>query len=95
VRVVTNIISIWKGLRKKDKGKWSAFFSCTALEWYDMRILMEGRDEEKVTQTPLKIRKLRVSRVKYMKVPLEWVKKHPKLEPTTHCHPPPYLASNS
>jgi len=32
---------------------------------------MEGIDEEKVAQTPLKIRKLRVSRVKYMNVPLE------------------------
>lgn len=30
-----------------------------------------------------------------MKVPLEWVKKHPKLEPTTHCQPHPYLLSNS
>uniref|UniRef100_A0A8R7RAU0 Uncharacterized protein n=1 Tax=Triticum urartu TaxID=4572 RepID=A0A8R7RAU0_TRIUA len=30
-----------------------------------------------------------------MKVPLEWVKKHPKLAPTTHCHPMPYRRSNS
>lgn len=30
-----------------------------------------------------------------MKVPLVWVKKHPKLAPTTHCHPTPYRLSNS
>lgn len=30
-----------------------------------------------------------------MKVPLVWVKKQPKLEPTTHCQPGPYILSNS
>lgn len=30
-----------------------------------------------------------------MKVPLVWVKKQPKFEPTTHCHPLPYLLSKS
>lgn len=30
-----------------------------------------------------------------MKVPSVWVKKQPKFEPTTHCHPPPYILSNS
>jgi len=30
-----------------------------------------------------------------MKLPLLCVKKQPKLEPTTHCHPGPWIASNS
>jgi len=40
-------------------------------------------------EAPLYMRKLRVSREKYIKVPGVWLKKHPKLEPTTHCHPLP------